>query len=219
MLLTQARVLGVGPLDSITFPFADEGGVPRKVIVVLGGGGVGKTSLLAALASTRPGYAVAQPRRSGEPPIVVTDWLLGEDDPVRPHPLRVASPGAPIDEREEDAEEQRERAHGPPLLSSKPAAGHPSGRGDGREGDLAPPASAVEEDALALAAPAVATSLVAFIVVYFAVFGMGTWYLLRLMHKAPQPHEPDPPNAPAHAAGITPAPVLKGGRLPETTHG
>ena len=59
-----------------------------------------------------------------------------------------------------------------------------------------------------LAAPAVATSLIAFIVVYFAVFGMGTWYLLRLMSHAPHSHEPDLPNAPAHAAGITPGPAM-----------
>jgi cytochrome bd ubiquinol oxidase subunit I len=59
-----------------------------------------------------------------------------------------------------------------------------------------------------LAAPAVGASLVAFVIVYFAVFGMGTWYLLRLMSRAPQPHEADPPNAPAHAAGITPAPAM-----------
>jgi cytochrome d ubiquinol oxidase subunit I len=59
-----------------------------------------------------------------------------------------------------------------------------------------------------LAAPAVGASLIAFVVVYFAVFGMGTWYLLHLMHRAPQSHEPDPPNAPAHAAGITSAPAL-----------
>jgi cytochrome bd ubiquinol oxidase subunit I len=59
-----------------------------------------------------------------------------------------------------------------------------------------------------LNAPAVGASLIAFVVVYFAVFGMGTWYLLHLMYRAPQPHEPDPPNLPAHAAGITPAPAL-----------
>ena len=63
-----------------------------------------------------------------------------------------------------------------------------------------------------LAAPAVATSLIAFVIVYFAVFGMGTWYLLKLMSHAPHPHEPDPPNAPAHAAGITPGPALRGRR-------
>lgn len=75
------------------------------------------------------------------------------------------------------------------------------------------------ESASPLAAPAVAASLIAFVVVYFAVFGMGTWYLFKLMSKAPEPHESDPPNAPSHAAGITPAPALKAGKLPETTHG
>ena len=54
-----------------------------------------------------------------------------------------------------------------------------------------------------LAAPAVAASLIAFVIVYFAVFGMGTWYLLKLMSRAPESHEPEPANVPAHAAGIT----------------
>jgi cytochrome d ubiquinol oxidase subunit I len=64
------------------------------------------------------------------------------------------------------------------------------------------------DSASPLAAPAVATSLIAFVVVYFAVFGMVTWYLLKLMSRAPQPHEPELPNAPAHAAGITSAPAV-----------
>jgi cytochrome bd ubiquinol oxidase subunit I len=67
------------------------------------------------------------------------------------------------------------------------------------------------ESASPLAAPAVGASLVAFVVVYFAVFGMGSWYLLKLMSRAPQSHESDPPNTPAHAAGITPAPAIVGG--------
>jgi cytochrome bd ubiquinol oxidase subunit I len=76
------------------------------------------------------------------------------------------------------------------------------------------------ESASPLAAPAVATSLIAFVIVYFAVFGMGTWYLLKLMSRAPQPHEPEPANIPAHAAGITPGPTLAaGGRPQETGHG
>ena len=41
------------------------------------------------------------------------------------------------------------------------------------------------DSASPLAAPAVATSLVAFVIVYFAVFGVGTWYILRLMAKPP----------------------------------
>jgi cytochrome bd ubiquinol oxidase subunit I len=58
-------------------------------------------------------------------------------------------------------------------------------------------------------AAAVGASLVAFIVVYFAVFGAGILYILRLMAHTPQLDEPDiEPGAPVRAAGITPAPAL-----------
>lgn len=56
-----------------------------------------------------------------------------------------------------------------------------------------------------IAAPAVATSLVAFVIVYFAVFGMGAYYVLHLMAKPPEAHEREPRRTPRHAAGITPA--------------
>lgn len=59
-----------------------------------------------------------------------------------------------------------------------------------------------------IAAPAVAASLLAFVVVYFAVFGVGTWYLLRLMSTVAEPHERGPEEdeqAPIRSAGITPA--------------
>ena len=56
-----------------------------------------------------------------------------------------------------------------------------------------------------LAAPAVAVSLIAFVIVYFSAFGAGTYYLLRLMAKPPEPGESEPPNVPQRAAGITPA--------------
>jgi cytochrome d ubiquinol oxidase subunit I len=59
-----------------------------------------------------------------------------------------------------------------------------------------------------LAAPAVAASLVAFIVVYFVAFGAGAYYLLRLMAKPPEIGEPEPAHIPQRAAGITPAPSL-----------
>ena len=55
-----------------------------------------------------------------------------------------------------------------------------------------------------LAAPAVAASLMAFVLVYFAVFGIGVWYLLKLMAQPPHPGEPEP-EAPIRSAGITPA--------------
>jgi cytochrome bd ubiquinol oxidase subunit I len=77
------------------------------------------------------------------------------------------------------------------------------------------------ESASPLAAPAVATSLIAFVVVYFVVFGMGSWYVLKLMSRAPEPHEPEPAHVPAHAAGITPASALVSGgaRRQEVPHG
>ncbi|MBW8745616.1 MAG: cytochrome ubiquinol oxidase subunit I, partial [Sphingomonas sp.] len=59
-----------------------------------------------------------------------------------------------------------------------------------------------------LAAPAVATSLLAFVLVYFFAFGAGTIYLLRLMAKPPEPGEAEPPHVPQRAAGITPAPAV-----------
>jgi len=66
------------------------------------------------------------------------------------------------------------------------------------------------DSAAPVAAEAVAASLVAFIVVYFAVFGAGIFYILRLMAKPPIPDEPDSPSdAHLRSAGIVPAPALE----------
>ncbi|GBR03897.1 cytochrome ubiquinol oxidase subunit I [Acetobacter oeni] len=62
-----------------------------------------------------------------------------------------------------------------------------------------------------LAAPAVAASLLAFVVVYFTVFGAGTWYILRLAAKPPEAHESEPDRTPTRTAGITPAPGIESG--------
>src|ERR1700691_3444163 len=62
------------------------------------------------------------------------------------------------------------------------------------------------ESASPLAAPAVASSLIAFVIVYFAVFSAGVIYILRLMAVPPLHGEQGPPgDIPARAAGITPA--------------
>jgi cytochrome d ubiquinol oxidase subunit I len=61
-----------------------------------------------------------------------------------------------------------------------------------------------------LDAPAVATSLLAFVVVYFAVFGAGVWYILHLMHKTPHALETgvkQGDTGPIRTAGITPGPT------------
>src|SRR3546814_12774267 len=55
-----------------------------------------------------------------------------------------------------------------------------------------------------LAAPAVGASLIAFIIVYFSVFGVGTWYLFKLLGKPPETHENTPKEKHLHAEGIQP---------------
>ncbi len=65
------------------------------------------------------------------------------------------------------------------------------------------------DSASPLDAPAVAASLLAFVMVYFAVFGAGVWYILHLMRHVPQPHElgvKRGDKGPIRTAGITPGP-------------
>ena len=59
-----------------------------------------------------------------------------------------------------------------------------------------------------------ATSLIAFVIVYFVVFGTGVWYLLKLMSKPPHPGESGVEadlEHPIRTAGITPAAAGIGG--------
>src|ERR1700761_4794297 len=110
------ELFGLGGLSG-TRIVLDGGGVgeneARPLTVLFGADGVGKTTILSALASTRPGHALPIiPRRKSiadedephETPYATTDWILGDDDPQRPHPLRVVSPNtprtAPIDDGE-----------------------------------------------------------------------------------------------------------------------
>lgn len=61
-----------------------------------------------------------------------------------------------------------------------------------------------------LAAPAVGASLLAFVIVYFAVYSVGVWYLLRLMKIPPHEHEAGlarGEDGPIRTAGITPGPL------------
>jgi cytochrome d ubiquinol oxidase subunit I len=78
------------------------------------------------------------------------------------------------------------------------------------------------ESAAPLQADAVGASLIAFIVVYFLVFGSGTFYVMRLMSKRPNERIDIDAIGPTRAAGITPvaanptAPHMTGG---EPSHG
>lgn len=116
MKLLQAVLVGVGPFEKLVLPFADESGEARALTVIHGGGGVGKSSVLSAVASTRPGHCVVQPTRwdpieSAPQPFAACDWALGQDEPLRPHPLSVVSPNARLNVNDEqEALRRREQA-------------------------------------------------------------------------------------------------------------
>jgi hypothetical protein len=100
MHLTSVRLCNLGPYSDLTLSV---GLPPRLLTVVFGGDGMGKTTMLSAVAATRPGHALPpMPARrvDGGASFVVTEWLLGDDDPARPHALRVASPNARLEEDE-----------------------------------------------------------------------------------------------------------------------
>jgi len=115
MRLASIELYGLGALSGVKLAFGEE---PRALTVLFGGDGVGKTTVLGAIASTRPGHAIPLlPRRArveGEPreaPFAVSDWMLGDDDPERPHALRVVSPNAQLpDDGGETALRRREQA-------------------------------------------------------------------------------------------------------------
>jgi cytochrome d ubiquinol oxidase subunit I len=67
-------------------------------------------------------------------------------------------------------------------------------------------------------AEAIGASLIAFIVVYFVVFGAGVFYMLRLMRRPPAGDDHELERGPHRAAGITPAQETLEAR-PETAHG
>lgn len=112
MRLTSLRLVRLPPFSDVTIPFSEDDGSARPLTVLFGGGGVGKTTVISSIASTRPGYAVTLGPASEGAAFVVSEWSLGMDDPNRPHPLRLATPTAKV-EADEHAEmlRRREQAH------------------------------------------------------------------------------------------------------------
>ncbi len=125
MRLLRAVLHHVGPFTETVIDFGDAPvlddetvGDPlpstsRPVTVLFGGDGTGKTSLLSAIGSTRPGHALPPVPVGGirppGPSWVATSWQLGEDDPERPHPLVVASPIAVLSGESADLAVARRR--------------------------------------------------------------------------------------------------------------
>ncbi len=65
------------------------------------------------------------------------------------------------------------------------------------------------QSASPIAAAAVGSSLLAFILVYFSLFGAGTFYILRLMNAPPHSGESGlSPDEPIRAGGLMPAPAM-----------
>ncbi len=67
-------------------------------------------------------------------------------------------------------------------------------------------------------AEAVGASLIAFIIVYFIVFGAGIFYMLRLVARPPEGDGGELDRGPHRAAGITPVQELQANR-PEALDG
>src|SRR5690606_23753284 len=114
MYLERARVVGLGPFEQLAIEFCDRPGEPRLLTVIHGDGGTGKTTLLSAIAATRPGNHVVQTsvwRQPNSKPHAICDWRLGVEDPERPHPLVVSTPGFSA-EADEQAGQLRRREVG-----------------------------------------------------------------------------------------------------------
>jgi cytochrome d ubiquinol oxidase subunit I len=60
-------------------------------------------------------------------------------------------------------------------------------------------------------AAGVGASLVAFVIVYFAVFGAGVFYILRTVSRAPEGEQEELHDGPTRAAGITPIQQIEAG--------
>lgn len=121
MRLLRLRLAAVDPFVDVSFPFSDDDATPRSLTVIVGAGGVGKTTILNAIASTRPGNASVLQRRSPDTPAdadaemrqpeAICDWLLGDDDPERPHPLVIAGPNVKVHTKDEsESIRRREQA-------------------------------------------------------------------------------------------------------------
>ncbi len=109
MHLERVVIVEYGPFEEIELSLVDDSGAPRPLVVIHGDGGTGKSTILEAIAHTRPGRtsppAIAR-RRDGGESYVVCDWRLDAEDPQRPHPLRLTSPNVRFDG---DAEKLRRR--------------------------------------------------------------------------------------------------------------
>ncbi len=111
MYLERLHLQGLGPFEDVALDFLDAKGDPRRVTVVHGDGGTGKSTLVAAIENTRPGHAIkgALFRQAMAGAQVAAAWRVHEEDPERAHRLSVVTPGASLDGLDEERERLRRR--------------------------------------------------------------------------------------------------------------
>ena len=125
MYLERIRLVQYGPFGEFDLDLTDETGDPRRLVVIHGEGGTGKSSLIEAMAHTRPGKVTPLTparRRDIETAHAVCDWRLSLEHPERPYPLRVMSPNVRSDDagelarRREQSQYDRAAAQGPGFV-------------------------------------------------------------------------------------------------------
>lgn len=95
MHLAGVELQGIEPFGALDLSFCESDDAVRMLTVVHGAPGTGKSSLLHAIAHTRPGMTSPLTRVTAPPealPAARCAWSLGDDDPKRPHPLIVTGP-------------------------------------------------------------------------------------------------------------------------------
>lgn len=95
MKLESLRIVELGPFGQVELPFLGPNGQPRMVTVIYGDGGTGKSTVHSAIDHTRPGHVTKGQLFRQAPKIasISAAWALDSEDPERPHPLWLASPG------------------------------------------------------------------------------------------------------------------------------
>ena len=105
MKLERLRIVELGPFSEVELPFLGPDGLPRLVTVIYGDGGTGKSTVHSAIDCTRPGHVTKGQLFRDAPKLasISAAWKLDSEDPDRPHPLWVGSPGHSVhsDESEE----------------------------------------------------------------------------------------------------------------------
>jgi hypothetical protein len=108
--LERLHITELGPFGQVELPFVGPDGDPRMVTVIYGDGGTGKSTVHAAIECTRPGHVSRGQLFRDAPKIasIAAAWRLDSEDPERPHPLWIGSPGQPV--HSDEAEERLRRS-------------------------------------------------------------------------------------------------------------